>query len=199
MNKDLVVCLPTRDGTTQTITTSTIYEVALKYLKRTPTFIIGEAGNIPRSRNVCSGMLRAKYPGRTHAWALWLDSDIQIRTEFAMPLARNIEDAERTKKNFVVNYVQRDHQNVLMKQRSLHGAEHYTDEELMGLPPGAEIPMAGLGCVYMYTPLNYTWHADVAGEDVHFLLDNPDLHLYYAPNIQAIHKRNTALMPPKTW
>jgi hypothetical protein len=198
MPRPLFICIPTRDGRSVTLTTATVYAVALA-LKREPTFIIGETGNISRSRNVCMEILRRYNPGRTSAWAWWIDSDIYIPAMFASAMAETIQEAELRHRNYAVNYQQSNRQNALFKSRAYYQAEHYTDQELLDLPHGAEIGMCGLGCVYMLTPLTYIWHSGEAGEDIAFWIDNPDVKVHYARNVGAIHKRQVDLMPVQTW
>ena len=196
--RELVVGMPTRNGMSVTLTSLTLFTVA-GMLKRPVVLTVAEAGNIPRSRNMVMQHVRAKYPERERAWILWVDSDIYVPSDCAKDIASAIEIAERTRKSWVANYRQSDGANVLIKERSLYGAEHYTDEELLALPDFSEIPMAGFGFSYVNTPLGYMFHADEAGEDVHFALDNPEVRFHFARNVKAIHKKQVDLHGPATW
>lgn len=192
MAEPIYVGLPTRDGQAQIASMAELWMLGT-YLKRTVHFLVGEAGNIPRSRNKVLEEARKNLPGVSRAWILWLDSDIVLPGGAHRAIGEALNWSEATQMAWAVNYRAADGTNVTMRERLSQSAHHFTDEELQTLPAYAEIGMSGFGCCYLPMDLNYVFHADVLGEDVHFFLDHPELKLYYAKDINVKHKKIVAL------
>lgn len=188
----IYVGLPTRDGQGQIASLAELWMLGT-YLKRTIHFLVGEAGNIPRSRNRVVEEARKHLPNAETAWILWVDSDIVLPPGAHRALGEAINWSEATQMAWAANYHMADGTNVTMKDRSITEAYHYTDAELAGLSEYAPIGMSGFGCCYLPINLNYVFHADVVGEDVHFFLDHPNLKIYYAKDINVKHKKLVAL------
>ncbi len=125
-----------------------------------------------------------------NAWVLWLDSDIILQFESYLKIAEAMRWAEKKNKSWTANYRMANGTSVLMKQRTLYNAEHYTDEEVEQLKPYAEIAMTGFGFAYINMDLEYRFRADEAGEDVNFFLDNPDFNIYLAKDISIGHSKS---------
>ena len=53
-------------------------EYVSQLLQRPLQFVVSEASNIPRSRNVIIDQLRERLPNHNEVWLLWMDSDIEI-------------------------------------------------------------------------------------------------------------------------
>ncbi len=185
----LIVGIPTHDG--RAMINSCMELVALGgVMRRVTKLMLGEAGNIPRARNIVMDEVRKELNRETGiAWVLWLDSDILLPTRSHLAIANAIQWSEQTGKAWVANYKMGNNKNVLLKQRDLYVAEHYTDEELNNLPPYAEVAMSGFGLAYLPMDLSYLFHADRWGEDVHFFNDHPNLKVHYAKDIVLNHKK----------
>jgi hypothetical protein len=158
-------------------------------MKRNIQVMMGQASNIPRARNLVMNQLRQAYPNQDHAWILWIDSDVLIPPGEHKHIVEAVQWAESTGKSWVANYKMSSNDNVLMSERKLMGAPHYTNEELDAMEPWAEVGMAGLGMAYLLMPTKYVFHADWAGEDIYFWLENPNLHIYYAKDIRLQHQK----------
>lgn len=148
-----------------------------------------EAGNIPKGRNQVLRQIQADADPATHAWVLWLDSDILITPGSAPALAQYIEDARDSGRQWIANYNMANGQSVLMKDRILHNAAHYTTDELLCLPDGSELGMGGFGLSFLFTDLSYQFWADEAGEDIHYWLDRPEEKVYYAKHVLLKHRK----------
>jgi hypothetical protein len=85
--KPIYVAIPTRDGQ---VLIHTVFELFFlgKMLGRPLRFLIGEAGNIPRSRNLVMEYARTLAEPATMAWLLWIDSDILIPSGMQVPWNR---------------------------------------------------------------------------------------------------------------
>jgi hypothetical protein len=121
---------------------------------------------------------------------LWLDSDILVLPGSAPIIAAAIQWAEDAR-CVVGNYRMSTGQSVLMDHRGPKGvAHHYTDAELAALPrPYPEVGAAGLGFAYCEQPLQYRFHADTIGEDIHFWWDHPDLRIHWIPDLHLGHRK----------
>lgn len=186
---DVLVGMPTRDG--QALI-QTLHElIALGHTLRVPVhFLVGEAGNIPRSRNLVMEQARARSFGSRTAWILWIDSDILIPRGGNVMVAEAIRWSWETKNAWAASYRMANGQSVLMRD---HDGGHYTPEELASLPAWAPIAMSGLGCAFVQMDLDYVFHADVLGEDVHFFRDHPNLDLHYARDVRVNHRKVVTL------
>lgn len=156
-------------------------------------FLVGEAGNIPRSRNKVLEEARKHVGDQGTAWILWLDSDIVIPPGGHRALADAVRWSDATHMAWTANYRMATGENVVMRERTADGAHHFTNAELAALPEWAEVGMSGMGCCYLPTNAAYMFHADVLGEDIHFFLDHPDLRLHFAKHIEVKHKKIVAL------
>lgn len=188
----LYIGLATRDGQAQITTLLELWMLGQE-LKRPVQLLVGEAGNIPRSRNKVMEELRKGVGDQGTAWVLWVDSDIIVPTGGHRVMAEAIRWSEATHMAWAANYRMGDGDNVLMRDRTGQGSHHFTPEELAELPAWSEIGMSGFGCCYLPMDVSYVFHADVLGEDVHFFLDHPELRLYYAKAISLKHKKTVAL------
>lgn len=148
-----------------------------------------EAGNIPRGRNQVLRQIQADAAPATHAWVLWLDSDILVTPGSAAVVAQYIQGARESGRQWLANYNMASGQSVLMQDRTLTNARHYTMDELLCLPDGSEIGMGGFGLSFLYTDLAYQFWADEAGEDIHYWLDRPEEKVYYAKHILLKHRK----------
>ena len=163
-------------------------------MQRIMKLLLGEAGNIPRARNIVMDEVRKELKRDSGiAWVLWVDSDILLPAFSHKAIANAIHWSEQTGKAWVANYKMASNQNVILKQRDYYHAEHYTDEEISNLTPFAEIAMSGFGLAYLPMDLSYLFHADRWGEDVHFFMDHPDLKVHLANNIIINHKKTVLL------
>lgn len=184
----IFVGLPTRDGQAQITTLAELWLLGA-YLRRTVHFLIGEAGNIPRSRNMVLEEARKNLPGEGTAWILWVDSDIVMSEGTHRALGEAINWSQATHMAWMANYKRADSVNTIMKDRRGTEPRYYTDAELVDLPDYAEVGMGGFGCTYLPMNLNYVFHADTMGEDVHFFLDHPTLRIHYAKGLNIKHKK----------
>ncbi len=189
----LLVGIPTHDG--RAMINSCMELVLLgNVMQSVMKLMVGEAGNIPRARNIVMDEVRKELNrGTGLAWVLWLDSDIVLTPGSHQSIAHAMRWSHQTGNAWVANYRMGNHQNVLLKQRDLYLSEHYTDEELTNLPPFAEVAMSGFGLVYLPMDLTYLFHADRWGEDVYFFMDHPNLKIYYANEIVIQHKKTVLL------
>jgi hypothetical protein len=188
----LYVGLPTRDGSGLITTMAELWMLG-SYLKRTIHFLVGEAGNIPRSRNKVLEEGKRTSGGQQRLWILWIDSDIVLPSGGHRAVGDAINWSQATQMAWITNYKMADGGNTLIRDRVSAGAHHYTDAELQSLPEYAEVGLGGFGCCYLPVELDYVFHADVIGEDVHFFLDHPELKLYYAKSVQVKHKKLVVL------
>lgn len=189
----LLVAIPTPDLRAMVPSLVELGHVA-QDLGRPLEVILGEASNIPRARNVALAQIRKQSAGETHRWMLWLDSDILIAPNTASIIAESITWAEGHQHAIVANYRMASGENVLMTTRNLATVRHYTDKELAELSEFDVIGMAGLGWVYLNQPLDYVFHADTYGEDVHFWWDHPEIGLHWAKRIKLGHKKTVLLI-----
>lgn len=170
-----------------------------------------ELGNIPRARNACLEQIYVAAGGQHYAtvegipapmllrvqdptppppqWVLWIDSDILIRPDMAPVLAGYMQRAMEEGDGFLTHYNMADGTTVLMKDRRLYGARHYTRSELIALPDWAEVGMGGFGLAFLKMDLAYEFRATSAGEDIHFFLDHPDLTVHVAKQIILQHRK----------
>lgn len=185
--KPIYVAIPTRDGQVLIHTVFELFSLG-KMLGRPLRFLIGEAGNIPRSRNLVMEQARTLAEPATMAWLLWIDSDILIPSGMHTHIAHAIRWAENSRRAWIANYRSGDGLNVLIRERRATNVHYYSDGELDTLPPYASVGMGGLGCAYLPMNLSYTFHADVPGEDIHFFLDPPDLRVFYAKSVLVKHR-----------
>ncbi len=61
--------------------------------------------------------------------------------------------------------------------------------EVMTKPVSANMGLAGLGFAYCEQPLDYRFHADTIGEDVHFWRDHPELQIHWIPDPHLGHRK----------
>lgn len=159
-----------------------------------------EGGNIPRARNAVMDRVYhaagGTYAIRTQdpnppapQWVLWLDSDILIPVGTAPLLADYLNTGRATDRQWLANYHMADGQSVLMKDRTLYGARHYGLDELICLPDWAAVGMGGFGLSFLKMDLTYEFHANAAGEDIHYWLDHPDEKVYVAKQLLLKHRK----------
>lgn len=149
-----------------------------------------EGGNIPRTRNMVMDQIRRVTPkGEDPVWVLWLDSDILLPAGSAAIIAQYVQEGRESMRAWLAHYHMANGQSVLMKDRTLYRARHYTHEELTTLPDWAEIGMGGFGLAYLPMALDYKFHADAAGEDINYFLDHPDLTVHLAKSIVLKHRK----------
>ena len=188
----LLVAIPTPDLRAVVPSLITLGQVAHR-LNRALEVVLGEASNIPRARNVALAQIRQTMPQATHRWVLWLESDILMLPNTAAEVAPALTWAETHQQAIVANYRMATGENVLMTTRTMDTARHYTDPELAALPVWSEVGMSGLGWAYLDQPLNYVFHADTFGEDVHFWWDHPEIRLHWAKDIHLGHRKTVVL------
>jgi hypothetical protein len=155
-------------------------------------FLVTSAlANVCRGRNDMNASLRESL-GRDRAWVLWLDDDVLLLD--GRPVVAAVRRSWREGVGFVAHYAMRDGRSHMMKGlgRTLEEAPNYTAAELDGLPDWHPIPQAGMGFVFVPMPLDYVWHADTLGEDVHFFLDT-GIELRYAKAIELRHQKDLLL------
>ncbi|MCL4520434.1 MAG: hypothetical protein M1415_02415 [Firmicutes bacterium] len=188
MTDPLIVAIPTHD---LRAIVPTMLELGLvsEQLNRPLHFAIGEASNIPRSRNVVLQQLRDAYPQTPNLWVLWLDSDIVLFPGYTDAIVAGIQWAEVHNCGIVANYRMANGENVLIANKEGPPYRHYTTDELDTLPNYAEVGLAGLGFAYFRQPLEYVFHADNVGEDIHLWWDHPELTLCWAKQIRVGHKK----------
>ncbi|PSR20293.1 MAG: hypothetical protein C7B45_15610 [Sulfobacillus acidophilus] len=183
----LLVGLPTHDGRAMVHSLTALSRVG-SALGRPVQFLIGEAGSIPRSRNLVLDMARRRPEVDDVTWILWLDSDILIPADAVDAMVHAILWSESTDKSWVAHYRMADGTSVLMREKSAH-ARHYTADEIQQLDNFAEVGLAGLGLAYIKTDVRYIFHSDELGEDVHFFLDQPHLTIHLAKDIRVLHRK----------
>ncbi len=166
MSDALVVGIPTHDLRSVVPTLLELGHVG-EQLHRPLHFVIGEASNIPRSRNAVLQQLRDAYPTASHVWMLWLDSDIVLFPGYTEAVVNAIQWAEAHDRVVVANYRMIDGEYVVMANKQGPPYHHYSVGELDQLPNYAEVGLAGLGFTYLQQPLEYVFHADDIGEDIH--------------------------------
>jgi hypothetical protein len=184
----IFVAIPTHDG--RAVVHSLIELASLSQLLGGVRVVTGEGSNIPRTRNLLMDLIRqATPPPPNPAWVLWIDSDILLPLGTANIVAKYIDTAIKTERPWLANYFMANGQSVLMKDRTLVHARHYSREELAALPDWAEIGMGGFGFAFLPMSLDYEFHADKAGEDIHFWLDHPHLTVHFAKGIALKHRK----------
>jgi hypothetical protein len=183
----LLVGLPTHDGRAMVHSLTALSQVG-SALGRPVQFLIGEAGSIPRSRNLVLEMARQRPEVVDTAWILWLDSDILIPADAVEAIVQAILWSESTDQSWVAHYRMADGASVLMRERSAR-ATHYTVKDLQELNNFAQVGLAGLGLAYIKTDVHYIFHSDELGEDVHFFLDQPNLSIHFAKDIRVLHRK----------
>lgn len=185
------MAVPTRDGTGMLQTAGDLLSLG-GVLGRPARLWWTAYGSIPRARNALTEAIRAELGGRLSAWVLWVDSDILLQDGNA-EVAAAIQWSWRTGKAWVAHYRMADGRSHIMATRSMSGAQapNLTQEEIDALPEWAEVGMSGFGMVFLPMPLDYLWHADRAGEDVHFWLDHPELKVHLAKRIQLLHRKDS--------
>lgn len=194
MAEELVVCVPTHDKRVILVTILELLQAGA-VLGRSVRFLVGEASNIPRSRNYILAQLRSVFPDEDSHKVLWVDSDIIVPPKGHVAISRVLARADELGVNVVANYLMANGQPVLMKSRSTRDAFHYSEAELAALDDFSEVAMSGLGFTYVQQPLKYTFHADAYGEDVNMWLDHPHIRLSYAKEVMLGHRKATALWP----
>ncbi|MCL6562466.1 MAG: hypothetical protein K6U87_05610 [Firmicutes bacterium] len=126
-------------------------------------------------------------------WLLWIDSDILVPPREVQVIAEALLWAEENRCAVAANYLMANGLPVVMDREG----KHYTQEQIDRMPPYYRIGFSGFGFLYLEQPLNYLFHADDKGEDIHFWLDHPDIPLYLATRIRLAHKKTVILMSPR--
>jgi len=113
--KPLLIGIPTRDGQANIVSILELMVLCVK-MGRTHRFLIGEAGNIPKSRNIVMDRVREFImQDEGTAWVLWMDSDIILHSGVHQEIEKAIEWSETTGKAWVANYKMATFQNGLFK------------------------------------------------------------------------------------
>jgi hypothetical protein len=184
----LYVAIPTHDS--RTVVQTMIELASLSAHVGKISVLTAEGGNIPRTRNMCMEMLRRQDPiPPDPTWVLWVDSDILIPAGSAPMLAQYITEGITSNRPWLAHYRMADGRSVLMKERALYNAQHYSDEELIALPDWSPVGMGGFGLALLPMDLAYQFHADMAGEDIHFWLDHPDLIVHIVKGLRLQHRK----------
>lgn len=184
----LLIGVPTQDNRA-IIHTVLELQRACGLIQRPAQFLVAQASNIPRSRNIIMEAARQQLyiePDKP-IWILWLDSDILLIPGQAENVAAMIQYAESHQVGITASYNMNDGRSVLMKTRDLEGQEHYTREDVAAMERGQTVGMAGMGFVYLPMPYDTVFHADTHGEDVLFFRDYPDLPLVVDPHVDLRH------------
>lgn len=149
-----------------------------------------EGGNIPRTRNMVMDQIRSKRTSLPDpCWVLWVDSDILFADGTAEKIAKYCLQSQETGVGWTAHYKMADGTTTVMKNRGVFNAEHYTPDELYSIPDGTRVGMAGFGLTYLPMPIEYVFHADSAGEDIHFWVDNPQVQVGLAKEIVVRHRK----------
>lgn len=188
----LLVGVPTHDGRAM-ITSITALSRVGNILDRPVVFLIGEASNIPRSRNLVMDEARSRAEVKESAFILWMDSDIMIPASSVPAIVQAIMWSHDTQQNWAAHYRMATGDSVLIAERSRDGARHYTMDELNAMDNFSSIAMGGMGLSYICMPMDYVFHADVVGEDVNFFLDCPTIDLHYAKEVKIFHRKTVIL------
>lgn len=197
MPNTLTVAVPTHDSRAVVQTLLEIMQVG-REMARPVWVVTTEASNIPKGRNLVLERIRDHInPSRASGrpWVMWIDSDIVIPPDSYGVIAKALLWAETNNRCIAANYMMGSGTPVLMKSRDPEQAYHYTMQELNELPAYAEVGMAGFGFLYLQQPVDYVFHADRVGEDVHFWWDNPDIAIHYAKDVRLGHKKFVTLSP----
>lgn len=185
----LHVAIPTHDMRAVVPTIVELLAVG-KHLNRRVHFLVMEASNIPRGRNMILQQLREQCPGSTTVPVLWVDSDIVLLSGQINTIADAIRWADESHRPIVANYPMADGRSMLIANAV---GDHYTEAELQALPNFANVMMAGFGFLYLDQPLEYLFHADRTGEDIYFWLENSHLHPCLAKQIRIQHRKTVLL------
>lgn len=182
--------IPSKDGTGNLSSFLTLLHVG-QILPVDLRLAQGEGGNIPVARNVVLRFIRQQDPQATTVPVLWWDTDIGIASESLPALAAMIAYGDAHHCAMTANYRMATGHSTLMKGDRTPGAgHHYTDEEIAALPDRAPVGMSGFGLLYIPAmPLDYTFHADTIGEDVHWWWDHRDLPLMVDKNVKVAHHK----------
>ena len=193
----LIIAMPTHDSRAVVQTMLELMQVG-REMGRSVMVVSSEASNIPRCRNLVLDRIRKYVSPPERPWVLWVDSDILIPPDSHRTIVEALTWAETHERCIAANYMMGNGVPVLMRSRDPEQAYHYTPAELEEMPTYAEVGMAGFGFVYLRQPLDYLFHADRVGEDVHFWWDYPDIRIYWAKQIRLGHKKSVLLMPEGT-
>lgn len=180
----LFVAMPTHDNRAVIQTVMEFTQLG-GVLGRTVQFLISRASNIPRGRNVCMDAAR-QARATDPLWVFWVDSDILLIPGQAPAVADMIRYAEAHHVGVTAHYRMDNGESMLMSDRSMQ-ASHYTSEEVAQWPRWQEVGMAGMGFCYLPMPRDYTFTADITGEDVRFFQAFPDMRLVVDNTIQLRH------------
>ncbi len=133
MADSLIVAIPTHD---LRAVIPSLLELGLvsEQLNRPLHFAVGEASNIPRSRNVVLQQLRDAYPQTPNPWVLWLDSDIVLFPGYTDVIVAGIQWAEAHECGIVANYRMANGESVLIANKEGPPYHHYTADELDTFP-----------------------------------------------------------------
>ena len=189
----LIIGVPTPNGMGLTVSILTLSEL-YRSLDRSVVFAQGEAGNIPRARNQVLVMIRAQL-GLDSVPVLWWDTDILINKDQITPIVDMIHYGETHQVCVTANYRMNTGDSHLMRGDRTPGAgTHYTAEELATMPDWSPVGMAGFGLLFIpQMPLDYVFHADTVGEDVHWWWDHADLPLVLSKSVQIRHRKSVWL------
>lgn len=193
---DLQIALPTHDGRMEIVTLIQLLNDIGPALGRRAQFHIGEAGNIPRARNICVRLaetaLRRENPSAHGGWILWVDSDIRLIPGGAGAVAACIRRAEAEGTAFSAHYRQADGRSTFSLGRA-GGSEMLTAQAAASLPDWSALGTCGFGFLYVPMTFGYVFHADESGEDVHFWREHPRLSLRFAKAIRLLHHKAVLL------
>lgn len=188
----LHVALPTRDGSADVVTVASLVRDVAAAVARPVRLHVGEASNIPRARNVCLRLAEAAQAGEARqgrVWVLWVDSDIRLEPSAAGPFARYLARAEAEQAAFAAHYRQADGRSTFFLRRGRMVGPALEAAVVAGLADWSALGMSGFGLLYAPIEPGYVFHADDAGEDIHFWVDHPDLSLHFAKAIAVRHRK----------
>jgi hypothetical protein len=214
--KDFFITIsPANDDTIINENVATMQWIAINRKQTWLPISYGKTG-IVASRQMCLEALKNYFPKQKYARALWLDSDMRVIS--ASKLLEAINYADEHNINIVANYKRgqppiydntvyirkvpdgkgglRDITEAEREASSEYEGERYdvpmTNTELKNHPDYGVVDYAGMGCVWGWVPLTYTFHTDNVGEDFYYFRDN-SIKIRLAKQIQFSHRQSVWL------
>lgn len=200
-NSFFINVIPTRDRERDMVTQKQLDRMPYALQKGDMGVISHKDGIVAARTDICR-QLRTIFDGSLiehdgTARVLWTDADLVI--DDATPyteIAEAIAYADDHDIDIVANYRVPAEDNMYwntlrhyMPDTNPVLTKGYTEDEINALKPFQELPLtvAGMGWMYVRTPLDYIFHADGTSEDVWFCRDN-DVKLHYWP-LKLYHKK----------
>lgn len=188
----LVLGMTTRDGFAVATTLLFAHLLAVR-LGRVFSFVIQEASQIVRGRNLVVAEVRARLPTYHQAGLaipthlLWCDADMVWEEAMLDPLAEMIRTAEARNLDVGAFYLRADRRPTWLTGSDW---DHLVPIDWEAVQPGTLTPlrMMGFGLAYVRIDWDYQFRADTRGEDYYYWRDHPDRIPYGFP-LKVWHKK----------